>query len=104
MKRPRKYQSRFRRDLDVPTADPPSPDGTPSWWPPSVGDKLRGIWGPESDRTDPLLHVVAVFQHDDRAHVVTAEWQVARWIYETHAASKAIVGLIRPDGMPRIQR
>lgn len=72
------------------------------WWPPKVGDRLRGVWGPDP-KEDPLLHVVSVFEHAGETFVVTVEWfrRRRRWNYEVQDIIKAHVGLVRPDGTPR---
>ena len=81
----------------------------PTWWPPKVGDKLRGVRSPDA-ANDPLLHVVAVFRHvasnDDGDHIVVAEWNVTRqrWMYEVRSVVDALVGAVRPDGTPRVER
>ena len=74
----------------------------PDWWPPKVGDRLRGVWGPDQDK-DPLLHVIAVFEHAGEPLIVTAEWspERQRWQREVQGVTQAHVGLIRPDGAPR---
>lgn len=76
------------------------------WWPPKIGDRLRGLHGPDDAPEDPLLHVVSVFEHADEHRIVTAEWYRPRqrWIYEVHGDIRAMVGLIRPDGTPRRER
>jgi len=76
-------------------------DQLPPWWPPKVGDKLRGVEGPKGP--DPLLHVASVFEHDGQHLAVTAEWWPGRkrWHYEVRSVVDAEVGLIRPDGTPR---
>jgi len=63
----------------------------PSWWPPTVGSKLRHF----TLHTDPetgllvqvhaLVHVVAVFEHAGESLATIAEWLPTRrrWIYET---------------------
>jgi len=77
----------------------------PAWWPPEVGAKLRGYHGPDG-RRDPLIRVVAVFEHAGEHRIVAAEWVRTRrrWIYEVHDRIRAEVGLIRPDGTPRLPR
>ena len=74
----------------------------PAWWPPKIGDRLRGVRGPDPAK-DPLLHVVAVFEHDGDQLIVTAEWSPTRqrWAREVQGVTQAHVGLIRPDGAPR---
>lgn len=73
-----------------------------AWWPPAAGDKLRGVQGPDEPE-DPVLHVVAVFEHEGEARAVTAEWwpRRRRWHYEVRTVVDADVGLVRPDGTPR---
>lgn len=78
----------------------------PAWWPPKVGDKLRGVWGPDNEaNNDPTYEVASVFEHDQCALIVTASWSAERkrWYYETHSATSAIVGSLRPDGAPRVK-
>lgn len=76
------------------------------WWPPKVGDRLRSFHGPDDDPEDTLLHVVAVFDHDNWTLAVTAEWfkHKRRWNYEVRDITEAHYGLIRPDGAPRKTR
>lgn len=74
------------------------------WWPPTVGARLRGVWGPVDDG-DPLLHVVAVFtDKDDSTRIVIAEWSVEkqRWRYDVRGAYDSVSGALRPDGAPRL--
>lgn len=81
----------------------------PEWWPPSVGDKLRGVWGPTDISEDPLYHVVAVFEHDQNScgpQIVLTRWWPSnqRWHYSVHHAYEGVVGSLRPNGRPRLDK
>jgi hypothetical protein len=73
------------------------------WWPPKIGDKLRGIWGPVDNGEDPLYHVIAVFAgKDGHSRIVTAELlKSGRWDYSVHHAYESEIGSLRLDGSPR---
>lgn len=82
-----------------------------AWWPSKVGDRLRhatthgtgGSDGTSIKRVEALLHVLAVFNHEDQTRIVTAEWfpTKKRWSYAIWDEIDAFYGTIWPDGQPR---